>query len=263
MATAEVARLTLRQNRRGAFGWIVGVAALTLLYSSSYKSIGGAKSAAISSYPASLKQALNLQDLTSPVGYLNATVFGIPLLLLTTIYVVSAATRSVAGDEESGALDLILAYPVSRSSLVLARMLAMVAVLVGWGVVLFGVVLLLRAPTGLSIGVSALAAETFTWLLLGCSLAGISLLISAAIGHPSNSLGIAAGVMLLAYLADSFIPLIDGLAWVRNLSPYYWFVGSDALSNGLSLWHCALLAGTAVAATALAAVALNRRDIGV
>ncbi|SDI86502.1 ABC-2 type transport system permease protein [Frankineae bacterium MT45] len=263
MTTVELTRLTLRQNRRGALGWIIGLAALTLLYGSSFKSIGGAKSAAISSYPASLKQALNLQDLTSPVGYLNATVYGIPLLILTSIYVVSAATRSVAGDEESGALDLILAYPVSRTNLVLARMAAMIAVLVALGLVLFVVVLLLRSPTGLSIGADKLAAQTFTWLLFACSLAGVALLISAAVGHPSNSLGISAGVLLLAYLADSFIPLIGGLGWVRNLSPYYWFIGSDALASGLDLGYCALLAGTAIVTTALAAFALNRRDIGV
>jgi hypothetical protein len=41
--------MTLRQSRRGTLGWIVGIAAVTLLYAASYKSVSGAKAAAISS----------------------------------------------------------------------------------------------------------------------------------------------------------------------------------------------------------------------
>ncbi len=92
MPVNAVARMTLRQGRRGAVGWLAGFAGLTLLYISSYKSVAQPKSAAINDYPESLKKALNLQDLTSPVGYLNSTAFGIPLLLITTVLVITMAT---------------------------------------------------------------------------------------------------------------------------------------------------------------------------
>ncbi|MEP6462543.1 MAG: ABC transporter permease [Frankiaceae bacterium] len=263
MSVADVARLSLRQNRRGSLGWMLGLAAITLLYTSSYRSIAGAKAAAVDSYPASLKQALNLQDFTSPAGYLNSTAFGIPLLMLTTVFVISAATHAVAGDEESGALDLLLAYPVSRRSLVLGRMMSLVVVLIGLDAVVFLVVLVLRAPTGLAIGVSDLLAATGTWVLFACCLASIALLISAAVGRRSATLGISAGVALFAYLADSFIPLIKHLGWVREISPYYWFMAGDPLKNGLQAGYCALLLATTLAATALAVGALNRRDLRV
>lgn len=263
MSVLEPMRMTLRQSRRGTLGWIVGTAAVTLLYTASYKSISGAKAAAISSYPAALKKALDLQDLTAPAGYLNSTVFGIPLLVLTVVFVITTATRAVAADEESGALDLLLSYPTSRASLVVARMTALATVLVVLGLVLFTVVLALRGPTGLSIGVGNLAATALTWVLLGCCLGSVALLISAAVGRRSSTIAISAGVSLVAYLADSFVPLIKHLGWMRHLSPFDWFLGGDPLTNGLQGGHCALLLVTTLVATAFAVFALNRRDLNV
>jgi ABC-2 type transport system permease protein len=256
-----VARMTLRQSRRGAVGWLAGFAGLTLLYISSYKSVAQAKSAAINDYPESLKKALNLQDFTSPVGYLNATAFGIPLLLLTTVLVITMATRALAADEESGAMELILSYPLSRANLVLGRMAAMVSTLVGVAVVLTIVTLAAAHPVGLSIGVADVLAATFTWLLLACCLGSLALLASAAFGRRSTTTAVAGGAAVVAYLAASFLPLVDGLGWLRLLSPYNWFIAGNPLGKGLNAGYVALLLGTTVVATYLAELVLDRRDI--
>lgn len=263
MSVLEVARLTLRQNRRGSIGWVVGIAGITLLYGSSYTSVAGAKAAAIDNYSDSLKRALNLQDFGSASGYLNATVFGIPLLVLTTLFAVSWASREIAGEEESGVLDLLMAHPITRTGLVLGRFAAMAVVLVGMGVVMFAVVLVLREPTGLSIGAAEVAAATFTWFLFGACLGAVSLFVSALVGRRGATLAISAGLAVSAYLAASFLPLVDHLGWIRDLSPYYWFIGGDPLKNGLQVGFDLLLGGVVIAATCLAAAVFNRRDLHV
>jgi len=263
MAVLEVARLTLRQSRRASLGWLLGLAAITLLYASSYSSISGAKAAAINDYPAKLRQALNLQDLSTASGYLNSSVFGIPLLVLTTVYAVGTAARAIAGDEDSWALDLLLAYPVSRAELLLGRLLSMITVLAALAVVLFVEVLALSGPASLHVGTSHLLAESLTWLLFASCLAALSLLASATIGRRAATVATSAAVALLAYLADSFLPLIKSLGWTRAVSPYYWFLGGDPLSHGLQPRHCVLLIATTVVATALAVARLNRRDLRV
>ena len=131
------------------------------------------------------------------------------------------------------------------------------------GVLVFTAVAAVRTPAGLSIGIANVAATTVTWVLLGWCLAGIALVISASSGRRSATLGLSAAVALFAYLADSFLPLIDHLSWIRNISPYYWFTGGDPLQNGLQLVHCLLLIVTAIVATALAVVAFDRRDLRV
>ena len=261
MPASAVASLTLRQSRRGAIGWLAGFAGLTLLYMSSYKSVAQAKSAVINDYPESLKKALNLQDFTSPVGYLNSTSFGIPLLLLTTVLVITMATRALAADEESGAMELILSYPISRATLVLGRMAAMIAMLIGVAVVLTVVTLVVAHPVGLSIGTLDVVAATFTWFLFACCLGSLALLASAAFGRRSTTTAVAGGAAVGAYLAASFLPLVDGLGWIRHLSPYDWFIAGNPLGNGLNAGYIALLLATTVVAIYLAARVLDRRDI--
>jgi ABC-2 type transport system permease protein len=263
MTVLEVARQTLWQSRRSIVGWMVGIAAITLLYASSYHSVSGAKADAINRYPASLKQALNLQDLTSPSGYLNSTVFGIPLLLLTSVFAISTAARAVAGDEDSGALDLWLSYPVSRAQLILGRLLSMVTTLAMLACVLFLEVTALRTPTSLRVDTGDLAATCLTWLLFAGCLAALALLASATIGRRSPTLAVTSALALLAYLCASFLPLITALGWTRSVSPYYWFLGGDPLANGLQLGHCGLLLGVAAVAAVLAVMRLNGRDLRV
>ena len=261
MPVSAVAEMTLRQGRRGAIGWLAGFAGLTLLYMSSYKSVAQAKSAVINDYPESLKKALNLQDFTSPAGYLNSTAFGIPLLLLTTVLAITMATRALAADEESGAMELLLACPLSRTNLVLGRMAAMVAMLLGVAVVLTMVTLAAAHPVGLSIGTLDVIAATTTWLLFACCLGSLALLASAAFGRRSTTSAVAGGAAVLAYLAASFLPLVDGLGWIRRLSPYDWFMAGNPLRNGLNPGYMALLVATTVIAIWLAATVLNGRDI--
>jgi ABC-2 type transport system permease protein len=261
MSVTSVTRLTLRQDRWSSIGWVAGIGALSLLYTASFKSIAGAKAAAINNYPDSIKQALNLQDLTSPAGYLASTVFGIPLLLLTSIYVITTTTRAIAGDEESGALDLLLSYPIGRTGFLLARFGAMGLVIECQGVMMLAVLAATRDPSGLSANSADVVYTLIMWLAFARCLGGIGLLVSATVGRRAIALAISAAIALITYLASSFLPLIKGLHWIREISPYYWFTGNDPLRNGLQVPHLIALIAVGMIATVLAAVAFNRRDL--
>jgi ABC-2 type transport system permease protein len=190
-------------------------------------------------------------------------VFGIPLLVLLTTYVISSAMRSPAGEEESGLLDVTLSYPLTRRNLVLVRAASTAISVTVIGIAVLIVTLALRNAAGLNIGVDRLVAACVGAVLLGWCLGAIMLLISAASGSRSTTLGLGVTTALIAYLADSFLPLIHHLGWVRHLSPYYWFSGGDPLSRGLSGSHSALLLILAAASTLVAVAAFERRDLRV
>src|SRR5262249_26546491 len=64
--------------------------------------------------------------LTSPAGFLSLAFFSyLPLVL--GVFAVLGGSGLLAADEESGTLDLILAPPVSRTTLFLGRLLAFAA----------------------------------------------------------------------------------------------------------------------------------------
>ncbi|HEX3812569.1 MAG TPA: ABC transporter permease subunit [Mycobacteriales bacterium] len=263
MLLRNVFGATLWEARRSLFGWIVAMAGVTFMYSAAYRSLAKGKASVIDGYPESLRKAFNLEDFGSPAGYLGSTVFGLLLLLLVTVYVIITGTRAIAGDEESGLLDLLLAHPISRRRLLLERMAAMMAVLVAMGVVVLLVLLAIRGPGKLTVDPAKLAAMTLQWVLLGCCLGSLTLLVGAATGRRSVTIGTSVVVALTGYLADSFLPQIKGLGWIRHLSPYHWYTGGEPLRNGLQLGGCGLLIGVTVLALAAAVVLLDRRDINV
>jgi ABC-type transport system involved in multi-copper enzyme maturation permease subunit len=67
--------------------------------------------------------AISTQDLIKTYGRGTRGLAGLDL------QVIAAGTRAVAGDEEAGTLELILAHPVSRRGLALRRL---GAALTGW-----------------------------------------------------------------------------------------------------------------------------------
>ncbi|MBV8258582.1 MAG: ABC transporter permease, partial [Actinobacteria bacterium] len=63
------------------------------------------------------------------------------------------------------------------------------------------------------------------------------------------------------WLINGFAPLAHSLAWLRYLSPFYYYAGNDPLSNGVDSGHLLVLGAVSLLLTAVAAVAFERRDI--
>ncbi len=82
--------------------------------------------------------------------------FGLMLPLLAMIHGIATGSRAIAGEEESGQLDLLLAHPVTRTALALQPFGALAT---GLGAVCGRRVVVLAATV--VIGVLAYAAHTF------------------------------------------------------------------------------------------------------
>jgi putative exporter of polyketide antibiotics len=69
----------------------------------------------------------------------------------------------------------------------------------------------------------------------------------------------AAGFAVLGFLVNGFAPLIDAIAWLKYVSPFY--SGHDPLANGVDLTDLAVLAAASVALMAFGMVAIQRLDL--
>jgi ABC-2 type transport system permease protein len=69
------------------------------------------------------------------------------------------------------------------------------------------------------------------------------------------------GVALVLYVLNAFLPFNDTFAGYAKWSPFYYYLTSDPLINGMNWGHGAVLAGLALALVAIAAVLFNRRDL--
>lgn len=251
--------------RRTILGWAIGLGAVSLLYTSLYPQIATPDYAKLlDSYPEALRRALNLTDMVSPAGYLNSTVFGLLGPVLLVIFMVIYGSKLIAGDEEAGTLDLVLAHPVGRARLLLHRLAALVVAVVLICATVLVLELAISGPAKLgAVGPARLAAATVQLALLAVCFGALTLAVGAATGRRSAAVGTGTVVAVLAYFGNNLAPQVSGLHWVQKLSPFYYNSGHAPLVHGLDLADCGILLAIAAVLTALGLAAFSRRDIAV
>jgi len=147
-----------RDQRRATLAWVAGIVAVMVVTAAFWPSIEGTDSFddVIEDLPANLQALIGAKDgvsLGTPAGYLNARVFATVLPVLLTVYGIGRGAGAVAGSEEDGTLELILANPVSRARVAAERGLAIAVLLVTLGAVAFLALLSVGTPVGLLDGV--------------------------------------------------------------------------------------------------------------
>jgi ABC-2 type transport system permease protein len=256
---------TLWDARRSLVGWALAISAVAAMYAAFWPTVNTPEmQQALGNYPQGVLEALNYNDLTSPAGYLASSVYGLLIPLLVAVLAITVGTRAVAGDEEAGTLDLLLAHPVSRTRLALERFAALAAALVLVGAVLWLAMLAIAGPAQLE-GVTAaeFAAATTQLVLLGACLGGLAFAVGAATGRKALALGVSAGVAVLAYLANGVFPQLQGLAWTPNVSPWHWYLGGEPLKHGLQAGDSLLLLAVTLGLVAAGTWIFNHRDVAV
>jgi ABC-2 type transport system permease protein len=254
----------LRENRRGFLGWAVAITAVAAMYSAFWPSFGDNAnlSSAIDGFPQSVKDAFHLQNYGTAAGYFGSSVFGLLVPILMAVFAISIGVRALAGDEQAGTLDLVLAHPVGRIRLAVARYGAIVAAIAGAGILLLAVVLAMRVPAKFTeLAVGNLAAICLQLVLFGICFASIAFGLGAYTGRRVVALGGAAYVAVAGYLADSFLPQISGLHWIQNFSPFGWYLNGDPLTNGVQWGNCALLLGVGLVFAVAGIWQFNQRDL--
>ncbi|HZD37756.1 MAG TPA: ABC transporter permease subunit [Actinomycetes bacterium] len=255
---------TVWDLRRSLLGWGIGFGLVTLLYAAYYPTLRSSDvNALLDSYPQALKEAFNLTDFSSAAGYLNSSVFTILAPLLMLVFSAAVGARAIAGDEEAGTLELQLAHPLSRISLLLQRFAALFAALVVAAAAVLVALLVISGPADLGIGIGKLAAMCLHLLLLGLCFGTLALVVGAWAGRRSLVLAVTATIGAATYIANSFLAQIDALAWTRRLSPFHWYGAGEPLRNGIQLAGAGVLLAISLVLLAAGAVAFNRRDIAV
>ncbi len=252
------------EQMRALAGWAIGIAVYCLLMVSVYPTIRDNTSITklVDSYPKAFRQMFAIYDFGSGPGYLRGEIFSLVGPLLVVILAVLWGSDLIAGEEERGTIDILLANPVSRRRLCLEKWAAMTLGVAGVSAV-FAVVLLAVGPAAeLHVGVDPLIAATLATALLGIMFGTTALAISAGTGRRGLARGVTAALAVAAYLVSSLSGLVGWLGPVRPASPWYHALGVDPLANGLS-WHPLVLVALTLALLVLSVTAFERRDLAV
>lgn len=262
----NIALKSLRDIRRGFLWWSLGligfVALIVSVYPTVHSNPGLNKLA--KDYPEALQAFIafgGAVDYSTAAGYLGIELFSLMVPLLLLVAAIGTGAGTIAGEEERGTLELLLANPVSRTKVVLEKMVALAIEVAGLGVVLWLALWVGARAADMDISAGRLAAATLSAVLLALAYGAIAILLGAATGRRALAIGVTAAAAVAAYLVNGLAPLVHALEVPQKLSPFYHYAAGDPLRHGVSLSHLAVLVGIAVVATALAPWFFARRDL--
>ncbi len=260
-----VFRYTLGKMLGQVAGWGLSLAVLAGYLLTFYDVVieqGGELMRLIQGYPPELMAFFgDMSQMLTPGGFLHTELFSyMPLIL--GFFSILVGSGMLAGDEENGALDLVLAHPVSRLSLFAGRWLAMLAAHLGIvGLTWVGLV----AGTNWSaidVTIEELALPCCSLLALLLLFAGLGLFLSMVLPSRRMAAMLAGVVLVGSFFLTGLARINEDLQGVARLLPLEYYQGGEAV-GGLDLaWFFGLL-GTAVVLTVLAAVLFQHRDIRV
>lgn len=257
---------TLRDQRRSLLSWGIGLVAMVVIMSALYPSIASMPSIDkyIEEMPEGMMQFLGgIEDYSTPVGYFSAELFSFMVPLLFLIFGIGFGAGAIAGEEEKGTLDFLLANPIPRWSVVVAKFVAMTAGMLLLALFFWAGMAVCVLVIGIDISLLKIAAATIGVLVLALVFAAFALLLGSLKGNRGMALGISGGMGVLAYLLNALGGLVEGLKDYRFLSPFYHYMEPNTLKNGIDPVHLLVLVGLVLLFFAVSIPAFTRRDIAV
>jgi ABC-2 type transport system permease protein len=257
---------TLRRKRGAVLGWGFGLALYGVLMVSLFDSITGIEGfeELLQSYPPELMAFFGGTDmlaLTTPRGYMDIYYFSY-MAVIVGIFAVVAGGGLLLSDEERGILDLVMAHPVSRTSLFWGRV---------FGFVIATVLILLVSwlswvlpAQGTSMDLTWIEfLRPFVPLLAELLLFGtLALLLSLVLPSARMATMLTSGLLVANYLLLGLSNINEDLKTIVEYTPLHFYQGGKAI-DGLNWGWLAGLVGASLVLALLAWWRFDRRDIRV
>jgi ABC-2 type transport system permease protein len=216
--------------------------------------------------PPQMKIIFN-QEFMNRLSMDGAAAFGFnhPIVLMVFgIVAIILPTRHIAGEIESGTLELLLSYPVSRSKLIISLAVSSATILVaiiiaGWIGSFSALIIFNHFSMGM-IG-QLLKIGLNLWILL-CLITSYSLLISVY-GREAGKAGLrSAGITLVFYFLNFIATLWESLGFTQVINPFHYYQPQKLMFGEQSfLLNASVLSITTVCFFVIAHLHLTRRDI--
>lgn len=241
---------------------IVALVALTVLAYGAVKDQADQLNKAFGHLSSNISGFVGTSDMFSPVGYLNSQLFYITLPILFIILGVTLASSLVSKEEQQHTLELLLARPVGRSSLLFAKALAGISVIAILGTVTAAVTIVCGLAVHIGVSAGYIALATLFMVLFSAAFGAVAFMLYAASLLTRRA---AAAVAILlsfgGYILSSLGGMVHGLAWVAKLFPYHYYDPGSILTGKISGGLIVYIVALYIISLAVALIGFRRRDI--
>jgi len=255
---------TLRDKRWFTTGWSIGFLALAGLMVSFYPAmhVDGSLDALLKNMPAALQGFVgDLGNLKHFSTYLASQMFDVSGQILGGVMVIIVALSLTVAEEDAGQTRTLLSLPISRTSLLLQKWLAM-ATIIGIVVSAMGVGVLLFQPLiNEAINLAELIRLlVMTWLLL-VALGTVTFAAAMATGKRSVAMLVGILVVVGSFILTTFATGVEWLQDYEMWSVFYYYPAVEIVTDGIKLSDVAVLGTLAVVPLVVSLLLFRHRDI--
>ncbi len=238
------------QQRGWIAGWTVGLAILAY----GLVSITKVLVSVIRATPG-LTQYLEATGVSSDTEFVGVIWFGTALLIIAIFVVVQV--NGWAADDGEGRLELVLAQPVSRTRVVLERIASLLVAVLIIAAVSTLVVYGTANANGVEMPAGRTALAGLLMLPVSFALGGVGL---ALVGwRPRLAVVVLGVVTAISYFTEQFAPIFKLPEWVQRTSVFALY----GMPLSRDDWPgTGILMSIGAAGTAIAIIAMRRRDVG-
>ena len=206
-------------------------------------------------------------DFSTFSGFVSAEVL-IFLPVLLGIYAIVNGTGTLAGEEDSGRLEPIIALPIPRWKLVITKWLALaITITVILAVVALSTVVAFYAlPDSVNTGTveaADLAIATLAAWPIIMFFGTLGLFLGAFFPTRRSATVTATIVLVVSYFGNNLAGLINFLEDINFLFPFKYYNGRETLLNGVIVTDTLIILAASAILLVLAVVAFQRRNITV
>lgn len=258
----------LKSHRKALIFWSIGVflaVASGMAKYSAYSSSGQSINDLMADIPKSLRAVLGFStlDLSKASGYYG--MLFLYLLLMATIHAAMLGATIIAKEERDKTSEFLFVKPVSRSTIITAKLLAAFTNIVIFNLATFAssIILLGKYSEGEAVNgeIAILMAAMFIlqvlFMVIGSALAAVK-------KNPKSAASVAAGILLLTYMLSIVIDLNENIDGLRYFTPFKYFEAKNVMYGGgfeasFVILSIALIAGLSI----ITYVFYKKRDLNV
>ena len=203
--------------------------------------------------------------MATPLGLINYGYYSW-LILAVCGYAVYLGVCVTINDEERGALDVLLSAPVTRTQVLIERLLAfaaLIALSVLIGHLGLTVTVIFFDSFRQAVDQARLLQGSLNMLPAAWFVLALTAALGAVVRRRSTAATLGGAVVAGSFFVDTFgrnVPDVDGLRAISFLSYYD---SAAVLKNGLQMNNALLLLGIAALLISIAVISFRRRDLGV
>lgn len=256
-------RQTLRVRARSIAVWSIALSAGVVMMLAIFPSISQVDiSQLLEAYPEGLMETFGIdsvEQFSTAIGYVNSELFSLLIPLAIVFLPIGIVNHCLPAAEEQHYLDNLLCTPVERWQVAIGAALASAIALVFALAVMVAASLAAAAIIGVELAFADIAQSCLSLLPLASLFGAVSLLVAGAGPGRGRTMGIAGGLMALAYIFSLMANFSDLFHQIRWVSPFYYY--TNWLGDGIAWVEFAAMLTVAAGLTILGAILFERRDV--